>query len=208
VRRFIVLSCLSVGLHAGCQGSDHNDSRPAGPTPEAQGSIPAPYVATVDPYGETVKKVEFLEQSWSPSERNTFYYTEQGSQLIPYDWFLHLEQANSQTLFRDNQNILKYRYLPQNAGLSNPDGLPIGFVGGEGAGGRRWLGFTCAACHTNEIHLGDVAYRVDGAPTLADAQAFLVDLVGALKQTVTDADKFQRFAKTFSRRIRRSNRTI
>jgi hypothetical protein len=35
---------------------------------------------------------------------------------------------------------------------------------------------------------------VDGAPTLADAQAFLVDLVGALKQTLADAGKFRRFA--------------
>ena len=47
-----------------------------------------------------------------------------------------------------------------NASGSNLDGLPVGFVAGEGAGGRRWFGFTCAACHTGEIHLGDTAYRV------------------------------------------------
>ncbi len=195
MRLAVIFTCLSVCLLAGCHGSDDGEAPHGGKTPETPAAIPAPYVATVDPFGETVKKVELLEQSWSATERNSFYFTEQGSQLVPYDWFLHLEQADSTTLFRDAQNILKYRYLPQNAGLLNPDGLPIGFVGGTGAGGRRWLGFTCAACHTNEIHWGDTAYRVDGAPTLADAQAFLVDLVGALKQTVADADKFQRFAK-------------
>jgi RoxA-like, cytochrome c-like len=188
MRLSTVLTCLPLCLLAGCQGCINND------TPVV-GTIPDPYVTTVDPYGESVKKVEYLEQNWKPDERNRFYYTEQGSQLIPYDWFLHLEQADSEKPFREKQNILKYRYLPQDPGLLNPDGLPVGFVGGEGAGGRRWFGFTCAACHTNEIHLGDTAYRVDGAPTLADVQSFLVDLVGALKQTLADADKFRRFAK-------------
>jgi cytochrome c553 len=188
MRHSTVLTCLALCSLADCHVRADNNS------PDT-GTIPDPYVTTADPYGETVKKVEFLEQNWNPSERNRFYYTAQGSQLIPYGWFLHLEQADSEKLFRDDQNILKYRYLPQGPGLLNPDGLPVGFVGGEGAGGRRWLGFTCAACHTNEIHLGDTAYRADGAPTLADAQAFLVDLVGALKQTLAVADKFQRFAK-------------
>ena len=71
------------------------------------------YVAKSDPLGESVDKVVYLDQGWSPSESLRFYFTPQGSQLIPYDWFLALEQADSQTLFRDNQNILKYRYLPQ-----------------------------------------------------------------------------------------------
>ena len=202
MRQSTVFLCLAFCVLAGCWADTDNNSPAVGTntpavgtnTPDG-GTIPAPYVTTVDPFGETVKKVEFVEQNWSASERNSFYYTAQGSQLVPYEWFLHLEQADSTKLFRDDQNILKYRYLPQASGLLNPDGFPVGFVVGEGAGGRRWLGFTCAACHTNEIHLGDTAYRVDGAPTLADAQAFLVDLVGAMKQTLGDADKFQRFAK-------------
>src|SRR5262249_45026676 len=89
--------------------------------------------------------------------------------------------------------ILKYRYLPQNPGPLNPDGLPVGFVADEGID-RRWLGFTCAACHTTEIRLGNTGYRIDGAPTHADAQAFLTDLVAALRQTRDDPQKFQRFA--------------
>jgi hypothetical protein len=186
MRRSAALMCLSLGFLAGCPGPV---------TPPPQPPPDEPFVATSDPYGETARKLVLLDQNWSADERNRFYYTEQGSQLIPYDWFLHLEQADSQKLFRDNQNILKYRYLPQNAGPLNPDGLPVGFVGGTGAGGRKWFGFTCAACHTNEIFLGDTAYRVDGAPTLADAQAFLVDIVGAMKQTLAEPEKFDRFAK-------------
>ena len=151
------------------------------------------YVATQDPFGETVNKVVYLGQNWTPDESNRFYFQAQGSQVIPYDWFLALEQADATTPFRDNQNILKYRYLAQNPGPLNPDGLPVGFVADQGSG-RAWLGMTCAACHTNEIHLGDTAYRVDGAPTQGDIQGFLSAMISAMQQTRSDPAKFDRFA--------------
>jgi hypothetical protein len=151
------------------------------------------FVATHDPLGEPVANVVYLEQNWTADESLRFYFTSQGSQILPYDWFLALEQPKSVTLFRDNQNILKYRYLAQNPGPHNPDGLPVGFVLGKGTG-RNWLGMTCAACHTAEVRLGTTAYRVDGGPTGGDVQAFLADLTLALQQTQTDPVKFGRFA--------------
>jgi processive rubber oxygenase RoxA-like protein len=157
-----------------------------GPTRDA-------FVATTDPLGEPVKKVVYLEQNWSPAQSVQFYFTEQGSQIIPYDWFLALEQPDSATPFRDNQNILRYRYLAQNAGDRNPDGLPVGFVAGKGGMGRQWLGLTCAACHTKEIRLGDTAYRIDGAPTQGDVQGLLAALTDALQKTRRDPQKFARF---------------
>ncbi len=165
------------------------------------GSLPAQtvdptrnaFVATQDPLGEPVTSVTYLAQNWSPSQSVQFYFTPQGSQILPYDWFLALEQPSSTTLFRDNQNILKYRYLPQNPGPMNPDGLPVGFVAGQGTG-RTWLEMTCAACHTAEIRLGVKAYRVDGGPTGGDVQAFLTDLTQSLQQTQADPAKFGRFA--------------
>ena len=98
------------------------------------------FVATQDPLGEPVTKVAYLPQNWSPEESLLFYFTEQGSQIIPYDWFLALEQVDQSKPFRDNQNILKYRYLPQNPGKLNPDGLPVGFVVGKRGLGRRGWG--------------------------------------------------------------------
>jgi hypothetical protein len=151
------------------------------------------YVVKDDPLGESVEKVVYLDQGWSPAVSLKFYFTSQGSQIIPYDWFLALEQADSQTLFRDNQNILKYRYLPQLPASNNPDGLPVGFVGDAGVG-RRWLGLTCAACHTNEIRYGTTGYRVDGAPTQGDVRALLSALITAMQKTRDDPAKFDRFA--------------
>ncbi|MGZ3471785.1 MAG: di-heme-cytochrome C peroxidase [Isosphaeraceae bacterium] len=157
-----------------------------GPTRDA-------FVALTDPLGEPVDKVVYLDQGWSPAVSLKFYFTSQGSQIIPYDWFLALEQADSQTLFRDNQNILKYRYLPQLPDSNNPDGLPVGFVGDSGVG-RRWLGLTCAACHTNEIRFGTTGYRVDGAPTQGDVRALLSAMITAMQKTRDDPAKFERFA--------------
>lgn len=153
------------------------------------------YVTTQDPLGEPVTKVVYLKQGWTPEESVKFYFTTQGSQIIPYDWFLALEQADSTTPFRDNQNILRYRYLPQNPGPMNPDGLPVGFAADRYIGtGPRWLGMTCAACHTAEVRLGTTAYRVDGGPTHADIQGFLTALSAAMQQTLSDPAKFERFA--------------
>jgi hypothetical protein len=177
----IAHACVVVVTWSVCAVADD-----VGPTRDA-------FVATQDPLGESVTSVKYLEQNWSPAQSAQFYFTDQGSRLVPYDWFLVLEQADSTTLFRDNQNILKYRYLPQNPGTRNPDGLPVGFVGGKEIG-RNWLGMTCAACHTNEIRLGNTGYRVDGAPAIADVQGFLTALTAALKQTRNDSAKFDRFA--------------
>jgi cytochrome c peroxidase len=151
------------------------------------------FVPASDPLGESATKVVYLSQNWSPDQSLQFYFTAQGSQIIPYDWFLALEQPGSTTPFLDNQNFLRYRYLPQNKGPLNPDGLPVGFVADQGVG-RVWLGLTCAACHSTEIHLGSTAYRVDGAPTHGDVQGLLTALVCALQQTLNDPARFGRFA--------------
>ncbi len=70
----------------------------------------------------------FLNQGWDSEQREEFYFTAQGSQLIPFKWFLELEQANSDKPFRHADNIRKYGFLPTEPTKRNPNGLPIGFV--------------------------------------------------------------------------------
>jgi hypothetical protein len=180
----------------GCQDTGGGDPIKPSPPVVKKNTDPSrdAFVPAIDPYNETATRVEYLPQNWSPTESLTFYYTPQGSQLIPYEWFLALEQPGASTApFRENQNILKYRYLPQNPDPWNPDGLPVGFVG-ETAGNVKWLGMTCAACHTTELHFNKVAYRVDGGPTQANVQALISDMIVAIKNTVDDTAKFDRFA--------------
>jgi hypothetical protein len=166
-----------------------------GPAPSVDvGATRDAYVATKDPFGETVTKVVYLDQGWSPSRGLDFYFTTQGSQIIQYPWFLALEQADSTAPFRDNQNMLRFRYLPQMPDSKNPDGLPVGFVSDTSNNGN-WLGLTCAACHTNEIHYKGTAYRIDGAPTQGDVRALVSAMISALQKTLDDSEKFDRFAR-------------
>ena len=74
-------------------------------------------------------KVIYLDQGWSADERIQFYYTSQGSQLIPYDWFLALEQPDGFELLRSDKNMERLRFIPHaKDSQRNPDSLPIGFV--------------------------------------------------------------------------------
>ncbi|MFM7842982.1 MAG: di-heme-cytochrome C peroxidase, partial [Planctomycetota bacterium] len=110
-------------------------------------------------------------------------------------------------------------HIPQPPSRKNPEGLPIGFVLDDNPRsvgdayalkratlgpnyqisdypvGNKWLGLTCAACHTNEIHFQGKAVRIDGGASLADHEMFEFELAGALRATHTNDAKFLRFAK-------------
>lgn len=69
-----------------------------------------------------------LDQGWTAEQRDEFHYTPQGSHLIPYKWFLALEQADAEGRFRSDDNLQKYGILPNPKTPRNPDALPVGFV--------------------------------------------------------------------------------
>ncbi|MCZ6893793.1 MAG: di-heme-cytochrome C peroxidase, partial [Gammaproteobacteria bacterium] len=147
-----------------------------------------------------------LCQNWDVDEQQRFWFTAQGSLIIPYEWFLVLEQKGSTTPFRDGAHMDGFRYLPQRPTALNPEGLPIGFT--KDVTRRRkpysgiskdWLGITCAACHTNQIEFtkaGGTTHRmlIDGGPAMADIAGLMHALVDALVATRDDEVKFDRFA--------------
>jgi len=147
-----------------------------------------------DPQPPTAKSYTTLDQNWSDDERREFYFTSQGSQIVPYEWFLWLEQADSTTLVRDDANMRKLGYLVEDKDLQwNPDGLPAGFVRDDGPD-RDWLGFSCAACHTTQIEYKGTRYRIDGGAALSDVHGFLIQLADSLRATRDSEDKFRRFS--------------
>ncbi len=133
-----------------------------------------------------------LDQGWTAEQARWFYDESQGSQVVPYDWFLHLERADGTTLLRDPASMAGFGFIPREPGADNEDGLPIGFVRDEGRS-RDWLGLTCAACHTGRIDYEGTALLIDGGPTMADLEALLRALVVALQATLEDAAKLERF---------------
>ncbi len=186
MRRAIIarLSCatLSIGL-GGCGGT----ATVAPPVPPTLNYA----TAKDDPASGSVV---FLDQGWSPELIRAWYRTPQGSQLVPYDWFLALEQADNDRPFRAAEVIDRFRYLPQEPGEGNPDGLPVGFSNGDDDKGRAWLGFTCAACHTGQVEYKGKKVRIEGGPTLGDLAPFRDAMLAAFRATLADPAKFDRFA--------------
>lgn len=145
-----------------------------------------------------------LDQNWSPELRELFYYTPQGSRLIPYDWFLALERSDDKELFASPGNLSRFGWLYHEGASStlNPGRLPIGMTRepATAPGGGNWMGMTCAACHTGNVaHQGQVV-RIDGAPSMLDFGSFLSALSRAVlvNHPKVDNDKFKRFAARIS----------
>jgi hypothetical protein len=155
-----------------------------------------------------------LQQCWEKSDQVRFYTTNQGSQIAPYELVKHLEMPHSTDKFFAPANFERWRFLPletqdrdQESDVDQEvEDWPLGFVITNTTSGKqdwrgKWLGVTCAACHTAKIEYQEKKIRVDGAPTMANLNQFLWDLQAALKATYDDGlnngDKFKRYAKNF-----------
>jgi len=148
-----------------------------------------------DEFGDQFSNLRYLEQGWKPADSMWFYTTTQGSDLLPYDFFMALEKPGTSELFRSDVNLNHYRYLPQKQTLSNPDALPVGFVKDKYKG-KQFLGFTCAACHTGQLNYKGTGIRIDGGPAGTDMDSFLKNLAAAVWAVRTDTGAIHaRFVK-------------
>jgi len=152
-------------------------------------------IVIVPENGDVPDRTE-LPQAWDDETRKAFWYTSQGSEIMPYDWFTWLEQADKDQLFRNAQFMESLGYLPQKSSIENPSGLPIGFAITRARNDKdRGFGFTCAACHTNQVDYKGTKMLIEGAPTLANFVGFYSEIVKSLAKTGQDNTKFDRFAK-------------
>ncbi len=142
-----------------------------------------------------ITTVKTLSQNWTDKESNDFYNAPQGSRLLPFEWFLHLEQPDSTESFRTADNLRSLGYIPRLKDDENPHALPVGFVRDASyEDDTPGLGMTCAACHTSQINHNGTAFIVDGGPAMGDFETLMKNLSLALQQTGDDEGKFNRFA--------------
>jgi len=147
------------------------------------------------PFNDTVPSRISLDQAWDDETKQNFWFTSQGSQILPYTWFTWLEVADSQDLFRSSEHMNYLGYLPMGPSQLNPASLPIGFALNEDKKGDAWVGMTCAACHTNQLDFNGNKFLIEGAPTLGNFVLFFDRLTQAMNKTNGDPLKFERFAK-------------
>jgi len=151
------------------------------------------------PECEMPEGVDEVDQGLDKDTRARWWFGGQGSQIIPYDWFVNLEQRDSSELFRHPENMRRYGYFYAEPSLAvlkhNPDGLPIGFAKSvDSKDQQAWVGPTCAACHSNRITYQGRNMIIDGGPSQADFWQFVLDVTDALLATLEDDRKFQDFA--------------
>jgi uncharacterized protein (DUF2235 family) len=150
------------------------------------------------------KEVAWLWQNWTDNQRHRYYHLAQGSELLPYAWFLALEQPrftiNGAPLFKDDSYLQGFGFIPDYASEQNPDVLPVGFARDDRfvdpyTGQKNVaLGITCAACHTGELFYGGHAIRIEAGPSLIDLQKFTEAIGLAVTWTYYDPIRFRRFA--------------
>jgi mono/diheme cytochrome c family protein len=99
-----------------------------------------------------------------------------------------LRQPNGEGFLADG--LGRYGYLPN----SDIPGMPVGFTVAGSSGGEI-IGMTCSACHTRQITVDNIAYRVDGGPAIVDFQSFLADLDSAVNTVLTNEAAFSEFAQ-------------
>src|SRR5262245_31550153 len=91
-----------------------------------------------------------LQQNWSPQTKTDFWFSSQGSQIMPAAWFYALEQPTGMQPFIDPCHMESFGFL------SVPGSkLPIGFAEDKTGTATTQIGLTCAACHTGRLKIGD-----------------------------------------------------
>jgi hypothetical protein len=151
-------------------------------------------LAQSTPNNPASAQLNYADQGWSVADRDAFYLTSQGSQMIPYDWYKAMRRLDVDELFGADQ-LQRYGYL---ANERSTDNLPVGFVIDDRTTPSE-LGMTCAACHTGQLEYrkDNITHqlRIDGAPAIADFQLFLTELTAAARETSRDPQRFDTFAK-------------
>ena len=157
------------------------------------------------PAVHVVTDMHFADQNWSAYQREWFYHTAQGTELMPYSWFMALEQPNLKLFgtvpkFHQTAYLARFGFLIDNTGDENPDGLPVGFARDtvtDPQSGEKLdvVGLSCAACHTGQLEYKGKGIRIDGGSGTVDLASFQTELGFAAAYTEYIPWRFDRFAE-------------
>lgn len=143
----------------------------------------------------------YLDQNWTDAERQWYYSTTQGSQIMPYEWFMALPDSSLTTPLEQSyfhQDLTRYGYLAASKSGWSDGVLPVGFIKDtDPKDGAAWMGLTCAACHTGDWRVGDKTMRIDGSATTGDLYGLISGISDAVKYTLGNTAAFD----VFSRRV-------
>ena len=125
-----------------------------------------------------------VDQGWDYADRAFFYFSPQGSPLIPFDFAQALEQPITDGLFLDPEFLKDLGMIYWDDPKANPNSLPIGLTVDTGRmPNETYLGMNCSACHVTEIKVGNKTALIDGGVSHFDFWTFMGSLNSSLKNT-------------------------
>jgi len=121
-----------------------------------------------------------LFQNWDQETRFDMYSENEGSQIMPLQWFLNLKVPGTKRYLKNE--IYKIGFIEPDhdykASGRNPHNLPLGFTVDSNPkttplyGEKEWVGVNCTACHTGIIKIKNQDVLIEGGQGLFDFQAF------------------------------------
>ncbi len=161
-----------------------------------------------------------LHRGWDDATAHQFWHQDQGSEILPRDWFFKLKYIDPVTkkvvVDQNTGNPVpfasvldKFGFVPDAA---TPQATPyIGLAIHVDKKGTEWMGLTCAACHTGQWNYGDSKIIVEGAPSMLDFDSFfaaLVDSLEAAPQADTASISYLDLKNRMERRQRINHTTL
>ncbi len=133
-------------------------------------------------------------------DADLFHYADQGSGFFPLSVVRALNDSETGRPFLEN--LERFGLVPGQKSPRNPEGFPVGIVTNTIEAGDRkieFFGFTCAACHTTDLHYNGQVVRIEGGSGL-----FYVDKLGdaigeSLNQTLKDPEEFWAFLQRLTK---------
>ena len=118
----------------------------------------------IDPV-PTKEPVYSLNQGLSDQELQQWYHLSAGTQLIPYDWLVALEDESLTKMFAATGLV---------PDPDHTDKLPVGFAKIDRPNVPvPQAGFTCSFCHTTQFRYNGQQYKIEGGPSLQYNAHFL-----------------------------------
>ena len=142
----------------------------------------------------TAAGLTLLAQNWRDEDREIAWFTSFGSRLMPYEWFLALEQTDSAEPFNQPSHMESFGFSMPGVSAANPNNLAIGLTTTPERDGHKWIGLGCSGCHSGQVHFQGARLHIDGGAAMINFQRFEQAAIDALQQTLKQPEKLQRFA--------------
>jgi hypothetical protein len=167
-----------------------------------------------------VDRVISVNQNWKPGWDDNgaqwFHHVNQGTRIMPYDWFVTLRQPEIGVLhtpgpLASTEYLSRFGFLPSETNeYYNPDGLPIGFAIDEDfvdpyapeaeRKATKVVGLSCASCHTGQVTYRDgdgklTGVLIEGGSAMTNLRLFQEAVGKTLFYTKVLPWRFDAFAR-------------